>query len=80
MKKETFGGQNRSKVILVNGQIIKISKDKNNIEKKEVLTKSWEDWIADEDFETQNTDKIEESNYSKAMKFSLLERIDYQCS
>ena len=38
---------------------------------------SWEDWIADEDFETQNTDKIEESNYSKAMKFSLLERIDY---
>lgn len=49
--------QNRSKVILVNGQIIKISKDKNNIEKKEVLTKSWEDWIdywaVDFDFENK---------------------------
>jgi DNA modification methylase len=36
---------NKSKVILNNGQIIKISRDKNGIEHKEILTKSWKDWI-----------------------------------
>jgi DNA modification methylase len=36
---------NKSKVILSDGQIIKIGRDKNGIEKKEVLTKSWKDWI-----------------------------------
>ena len=35
----------KSKVILNSGQIIKVSRDKNGIEKKEILTKSWKDWI-----------------------------------
>ena len=35
----------------------------------------WEDWVADEDYETQNT--IKESGYKKAMKNILLERVDY---
>jgi hypothetical protein len=35
-----------SKIILENGQVIKISKDKqNDIISKEVLTKRWTDWI-----------------------------------
>ncbi len=48
---------NSSKIILNNGQIIKISRDKNGIEKKEILTKSWKDWIdywaVDFDFENK---------------------------
>lgn len=48
---------NKKKVILVNGQIIAISRDKNGIEKKEILTKSWKDWIdywsVDFDFESK---------------------------
>jgi adenine-specific DNA-methyltransferase len=34
-----------SKVIIENGQIIKIEKDKNGIINREVLTKNWYDWI-----------------------------------
>ena len=48
---------NSSKIILNNGQIIKISRDKNGIEKKDILTKSWKDWIdywaVDFDFENK---------------------------
>ena len=47
----------KSKVILDSGQIIKISRDKNGIENKEILTKSWKDWIdywaVDFDFENK---------------------------
>lgn len=34
-----------NKVIIENGQIIRIEKDKNGIVKREVLTKDWIDWI-----------------------------------
>ncbi len=34
-----------SKVIIENGQIIKISKDENNILQREILTGKWSDWI-----------------------------------
>lgn len=34
-----------SKVIIENGQIIKVSKDKNGIISRETLTKDWHDWI-----------------------------------
>ena len=48
---------NKSKVLIQNGQIIKISRDKNGIEKKELITKSWKDWIdywaVDFDFENK---------------------------
>ncbi len=48
---------NRSRVILSNGQIIKVSRDKNGIEKKDIVTKSWKDWIdywaVDFDFENK---------------------------
>ena len=47
----------KSRVILDSGQIIKISRDKNGIENKEILTKSWKDWIdywaVDFDFENK---------------------------
>ena len=46
-----------SKVIVQNGQIIKISKDKNGIVSRELLTKEWTDWIdywsVDYDFESK---------------------------
>ena len=35
----------RSKVVIENGQITKLTKDKNGILKREVLTKNWVDWI-----------------------------------
>ncbi len=35
----------RSKVIIENGQITKLSKDKSGILKREMLTKNWIDWI-----------------------------------
>ena len=38
----------------------------------------WEDWVAGDDFREQNTEELDESKYNKAMKYSLLERIDYQ--
>ena len=37
---------------------------------------SWENWIADEDFEPQNT-QINDSKYRKVMNNLLLERMDY---
>ena len=37
----------------------------------------WEDWVVGEDFEEQNTEELKESKYNRAMKYSLLERIDY---
>lgn len=48
-------GSNR--LIVENGQIIKVEKDKNGIIKREILTKSWVDWIdywaVDFDFENK---------------------------
>jgi len=45
------------KIIVENGQIIKVSKDKNGIVTKEVLTNKWTDWIdywaVDFDFENK---------------------------
>jgi len=45
------------KLVVKNGQIIKVSKDKNGIVDKEVLTKKWTDWIdywaVDFDFESK---------------------------
>jgi len=35
----------RKKLIVENGQIIKVSKDKHGIVTKEILTKKWTDWI-----------------------------------
>ncbi len=47
----------KSKVIIDNGQIVKVSKDKNGIVNTEQLTKKWEDWIdywsVDFDFESR---------------------------
>ncbi|MHB9152970.1 MAG: site-specific DNA-methyltransferase [Spirochaetales bacterium] len=34
-----------NKIVVEKGQIVKVSKDKNGIISKEVLTKSWTDWI-----------------------------------
>lgn len=46
-----------SKVVVENGSIIKISKDKSGITEREVLTKKWTDWIdywaVDFDFENK---------------------------
>jgi adenine-specific DNA-methyltransferase len=38
-------GKVGSKIVVDNGQVIKLSKDKEGIVKREVLTKNWSDWI-----------------------------------
>ncbi len=47
----------RSRVVVEKGQIVKVSKDKNGIVSREVLTKNWTDWIdywaVDFDFESK---------------------------
>ena len=47
----------KSEVVVSDGKIIKISKDKNGIISKEVLTKKWSDWVdywsVDFDFENR---------------------------
>jgi len=49
--------KNKSKVIVELGQVVKVSKDKNGIISREVLTKNWTDWIdywsVDFDFESK---------------------------
>ena len=49
--------QAASKIVVENGQIVKVIKDKNGIVTREVLTKKWTDWIdywsVDFDFETK---------------------------
>lgn len=50
-------GNGRSKMVVERGEIVKVSKDKNGIVTKEVLTKKWTDWIdywsVDFDFENK---------------------------
>ena len=49
----------------------------NKIDKQfEAEFVKWEEWVADEDFSSQNT--LDETNYKKVMKNILLERVDYQ--
>ena len=47
----------KSKIVVENGQVIKVSKDKDGILKREQLTKTWTDWIdywsVDFDFENK---------------------------
>ena len=38
-------GNGKNKIVVENGKIIKVSKDKNGIVTREVLTKKWTDWI-----------------------------------
>jgi len=48
---------NSSKIIIENGQVVKINKDKNNNINREILTKKWTDWVdywsVDFDFESK---------------------------
>ena len=49
--------ENASKIVVERGQIIKVSKDKQGITRREVLTRDWVDWIdywsVDLDFESK---------------------------
>lgn len=71
---ETTLKNKASKVVVEKGQIVKVSKDKDGIVSREVLTKKWTDWIdywsVDFNFESKreiirqknpDTDEIEES-------------------
>lgn len=52
---ETTLKEGKSKIVVERGQIVKVSKDKKAIVSREILTKSWTDWIdywsVDYDFE-----------------------------
>jgi len=37
--------EDANKIVVENGQILKVSKDKNGVVQREVLTKKWTDWI-----------------------------------
>lgn len=54
---ETTLKDQKNKVVVEKGQIVKVSKDKNGIVGREVLTKQWTDWIdywsVDFDFESK---------------------------
>ena len=54
---ETAIKNNGSRIVVEKGQIVKVSKDKNGIVNREVLTKHWTDWIdywaVDFDFESK---------------------------
>jgi DNA modification methylase len=54
---ETTLKDKQSKIVVEKGQIVKVSKDKNGIVSREVLTKNWTDWIdywsVDFDFESK---------------------------
>lgn len=56
-KTEERIAKNRSQIVVENGKIIKVSKDKKGITHSEVLTKNWTDWIdywsVDYDFESK---------------------------
>lgn len=54
---ETTLKEGKSKIVVERGQIVKVKKDKKGIVSREVLTKSWTDWIdywaVDYDFESR---------------------------
>jgi len=50
----------------------------NKIDKDfEAHFEKWEDWVVGDDFEEQNSEELKESKYNRAMKYSLLERVDF---
>ena len=63
-----------------NGQIIKVSKDKNGITKRETLTKKWTDWIdywaVDFDFESKK--EIIKLEKKKEIQHDKLDSNDYE--
>ncbi|MFH1956357.1 MAG: site-specific DNA-methyltransferase [Patescibacteria group bacterium] len=77
-----------NKIVIENGQVIKISKDKNtDIIEREVLTKKWTDWVdywsVDFDFESKKEiirtpkDKLIQPNLEGSTGAEQLEIIDY---
>jgi hypothetical protein len=56
-KTESKLGKNRDEIIIENGQVIKVYRDKNGIFKRKKLTEKWTDWIdywsVDFDFESK---------------------------
>ena len=64
-------GEEEDYAVIKTAYISKIDKDfQKHFEK-------WEEWVPDEDFEPQNTLKLNDSKYKKVMNNLLLERIDY---
>ena len=63
-------GEDEDYAVIKTAYINQINKD------FEAQFDSWENWIADEDFEPQNT-QINDSKYRKVMNNLLLERVDY---
>ena len=63
-------GEDEDYAVIKTAYINQINKD------FEAHFEKWEEWIADEDFEPQNT-QINDSKYRKVMNNLLLERMDY---
>ena len=63
-------GEEEDYSVLKTAYVAKVDKD------FEAHFEKWEEWVPDEDFDSQNT--LKESGYKKVMKNILLERVDYQ--
>lgn len=66
-----------SKVDIINGQVIRVKKDKSGVVKEEILTKVWSDWVdywsIDWDYESQKMfERIPVVDYTKGNQNELL--------
>ena len=64
-------GEEEDYAVLKTAYVAQIDKD------FEAHFEKWEEWIPDEDFDTQNTEYLNDSKYRKVMNNLLLERVDF---
>lgn len=69
-----------SKLVVENGQIVKVSKDKSGIVSEEVITKKWTDWIDywSVDFDFESKKEIIRVEKLKEMQEGTTELADYE--
>ena len=64
-------GEEEDYAVIKTAYVTQIDKD------FEAHFEKWEEWIPDEDFDTQNTEYLNDSKYRKVMNNLLLERVDF---
>ena len=64
-------GEEEDYAVIKTAYVAQIDKD------FEAHFEKWEEWIPDEDFDTQNTEYLNDSKYRKVMNNLLLERVDF---
>jgi DNA modification methylase len=69
-----------SRLVVENGQIVKVSKDKSGIESEEIITKKWTDWIDywSVDFDFESKKEVIRVEKLKEMQEGTTEIADYE--